>query len=87
MKKPKNWLLVEMYDGNYIFEDENEEFQVSVDRMGTMNPPFHIHFNQLKGEILKIGYKEGAYTSGAFEENDAIQKAYEMMEFINKHIK
>ena len=69
MKKPENWRLVEMYEGNYIFEDDKEQFQVSVDRMGRMRPPYHIHFNQLKGDILKIGLNEGAYTSSASEEN------------------
>lgn len=87
MKKPNNWRLVEMYEGNFLFEDEKEEFQVSVDKMDEMSPPYHIHFNQLKGDILKVGLNEGAYTSSAFEENAAIQVAYEMMNFINKHPK
>lgn len=84
--KPENWQLVEMYEGNYLFEDSGH-FQVSIDKMGRMSPPYFIHFNQLKDEILTIGFREGAYTSSAYEENAAIQKAYEMMEFINIHIK
>ncbi|OEY71962.1 hypothetical protein [Salegentibacter salarius] len=87
MKKPNNWRLVEMYEGNYIFEDINEEFQVSLDKMGRLSPSYHIHFNQLKGENCQIGYKEGAYNSSASEKNTALQKAYEMMDFINKHKK
>lgn len=75
-----------MYEGNYIFEDDNEEFQVSVDKMGRMTPPYHIHFNQFKGQKVKIKLQDGSYASNAFNEESAIKRAYEMMSFINSKI-
>ncbi|MCC8361013.1 hypothetical protein [Salinimicrobium sediminilitoris] len=85
MKRPSNWQLVEMYEGNFIFQDSQEEFQVSVDRMGRMTPPYHVHFSHLKDKLLRIGVSESTYSANAYDENAAMGKAYEMMEFINRN--
>ncbi len=82
---PKNWKLIEAYDGNFIFEDDLQEFSVSVDQMGAMNPPYEICYQQLKGEYTKIRFEKGGYSTHGFDEKQAIQKAVEMMLFINKN--
>lgn len=79
---PENWRLEEEYDGNFIFENDTDEFSVVVDQMGRMSPPYSINFQQLKGTFIKIGFENGAYSTHAFSETEALQKAVEMMEFI-----
>lgn len=79
---PDSWNLVEAYEGNFIFENNPEEFSVVVDQMGRMSPPYSINFQQLKGTFIKIGFENGAYSTHAFSETEALQKAVEMMEFI-----
>jgi hypothetical protein len=81
---PKNWKLSETYDGNFIFENEPEEFSVTVDQMGRMSPPYSINFQQLKGTFTKIGFEHGAYSTQAFSETEALPKALEMIEIINQ---
>lgn len=80
---PEFWKLAEAYDGNFIFENDPEEFSVVVDQMGRMSPPYSINFQQLKGTFNRIGFENGAYSTHAFSEEEAIQKAFEMMKFIN----
>ncbi len=81
---PENWKLVESYDGNFIFEDELQEFCVSADFTKDIKPPYEIWFNQLKGSFTRIGFEDGAYSAHAFNETEALQKAVEMMGFINR---
>ncbi len=80
---PKNWNLVEEYDGNFIYEDVDEEFQVSIDFTNQLQHPYLICFQQLQGTFTKIGFENGAYSTHAFEEPEAKTKALEMMMFIN----
>jgi|GEM_PF-6417054 hypothetical protein len=81
---PKNWKLVEDYDGNFIYENIGAEFQISIDFTEQLQPPYSIYFNQLQGTFTKIGIEDGAYSTHAFSETEALQKAVEMMEFINR---
>lgn len=81
---PENWKLVESYDGTFIFEDELQEFCVSADFTEDIKPPYEIWFNQLKGNFTRIGFEDGAYSAHAFNETKALQKAVEMMGFINR---
>ena len=80
---PENWNLVEEYEGNFIFVDDNQEFSVSIDQMGRMDPPYEISYQQLKGESTKIGFDNGCYSSYATNESQALHRAFEMMKFIN----
>lgn len=82
----ENWKLIEKYDGNYIFENENEEFQVTIDDMGGLIPRFSICFQQLKGNFTKIGIEDGAFATHTNEEAEALTSAMEMMRFINKKL-
>lgn len=82
----KNWKLAEAYEGNFIFENDSEEFSVSVDLMGRMSPPCSINFQQIKGTFIRIGFEDGAYSTHAFSETKALKRAVEMKEFINKKI-
>lgn len=79
---PENWNLVEEYEGNFIFEDAEKEFSVSIDQMGAMDPPYEISYQQLKGEFTKIGFENGGYSTYAKDESQALHKAVEMMKFI-----
>ena len=54
--------------------------------MGRMSPPYSINFQQLKGSFSRIGFEDGAYSTHAFSEAEALEKAIKMMEFINKKI-
>ena len=80
---PENWNLVEEYEGNFIFEDSEEKFSVSIDHMGRMDPPYEIAYQQLQGEFTKIGFDNGGYSSYATNESQALHRAFEMMKFIN----
>ena len=80
---PKTWELVEEYEGNFIFENELKEFQVAIDNMGAFNPRYCINFQQLSGTFVKIGFEDGAYSTHAFDQEEALSKAIKMMEFIN----
>ena len=80
---PENWTLAEEYDGNFIYEDVDEEFQISIDFTEQIQPPYSICFQQLEGSFTKIGFEDGAYSTHAFEESEAKTKALEMMMFIN----
>ena len=81
---PENWKLVESYDGTFIFEDELQEFCVSADFTENMDPTYEIWYNQLKGTVTRIGFENGGYSTHAFNEIEALQKAVEMMVFINR---
>lgn len=82
-KLPDNWKLVEEYEGNFIYENKEKDFQVSIDNLGNLSPQYYIHFHQLMDLFVKIGFEDGAYTTHAFEETEAKRKAVEMMQFIN----
>lgn len=80
---PKNWILVEEYDGNYIFENLNKTFCINIDYISNCKYPYSISFLQLKEQKIKIGFENGAYVSHSKLLSDAHLKAKEMMEFIN----
>ena len=84
---PDNWHLEEKYEGNFIFEDAENQFSVSVDKMGNFTPPYEINFQQLSGTFTKIGFEDGAYSAHAANEEEALEKAYKMMTFISRKMK
>ncbi|MDT0650579.1 hypothetical protein [Autumnicola edwardsiae] len=84
---PDNWYLAEQYEGNFIFEDAENKFSVSVDKMGIFTPPYEINFQQLNGTLTKIGFEEDAYSAHAANQEEALEKAYEMMAFISRKMK
>lgn len=80
---PVNWHLVEEWDNNFIFEDFKGNFCVNVCCTERLSPSYNIGFSQLKGDNTLIGYDNGAYTTNAYTREAALQKAYEMMAFID----
>lgn len=82
-KLPQNWKLVEEFEGNFIYENEQKDFQVCIDNMGNTFPRYYIDFQQLSGLFIKIGFEDGVYSTHAFREPEAKLKAIEMMQFIN----
>lgn len=80
---PDNWNLVEEFEGNFIYENEDKDFQVSIDNMGEFVPRYSICFQQLADETIRIGFEDGAYSAHAFKEPEAKTKAFAMMQFID----
>ena len=80
---PTNWILVENWDNNYIFENSNRSFGVNVTFTEQFNIPYDIGFSQLKGDFNLIGYEDGAYSTNANTQSEALKKSYEMMVFID----
>jgi len=80
---PENWKMVESYDGTFIFEDELQEFCISADFTENMDPPYEIWYNQLRRTFTRIGFENGCYSTHAFNEMQAIERAIEMMNLIN----
>jgi len=84
---PKNWHLVEEWDENFIFENYDCSFSVDVSFTEQCINPYSISFNQLKGIFTLIGFENGAYSTHAVTKEEAIEKAFEMMLFIDKFSK
>ncbi|HEY3372390.1 MAG TPA: hypothetical protein VGK10_16160 [Prolixibacteraceae bacterium] len=80
---PINWILVEEWDNNYIFENSNRSFAVNVTFTQQFALPYEISFSQLKGEFNLIGYEDGAYSTNAVTKAKALQKSFKMMLFID----
>ena len=81
---PKNWHLVEEWDNNFIFENSDLDFSVEITFTEQCATPYSIGFNQLKGVFTLIGFENGAYATHASTKSEAIEKAIEMMLFIDK---
>jgi hypothetical protein len=71
---PDKWQLIEQWDSNFIYENEDKTFCVNVDFTNNFYKPYSIGFNQLKGNFVVIGYDYGAYSINAFIEIEAIEK-------------
>lgn len=80
---PINWILVEEWDNNYIFENRNRNFAVNVTFTQQLEFPYEIGFSQLKGDFILIGFENGAYSTHATNKAEALQKSFEMMAFID----
>ena len=80
---PTNWILVEEWDNNYIFENSNRSFYVNVTFTEQFELPYDIGFSQLKGDFNLIGFENGAYSTNATTKEEALKKSFEMMFFIN----
>ena len=81
---PENWHLVEEWDNNFIFENNNSSFYVNVNFTEQCDIQYSIDFSQLKGIFNVIGNENGAYTTNASTKAEALRKAIEMMQFIDK---
>ena len=80
---PLNWILVEEWENNFIFENSNRSFSVNVTFTEKFDIPYDISFSQLKGDFTIIGYEDGAYSTYAYTKEEALQKSFEMMAFID----
>ena len=45
--------------------------------------PYNIGFSQLKRDFNLIGYEDGAYSTNANTQSEALKKSFEMMAFID----
>ena len=82
---PENWHLVEEWNNNnFIFENSDCIFSVEVTFTEQCAAPYSIGFCQLKGIFTLIGFENGAYGTHASKKSEAIEKAIEMMLFIDK---
>ena len=81
---PAGWHLVEEWDSNFIFENMDNSFCVNVTFTENCSSPYLISFNQLKGIFTLIGFEDGSYSTNAATIEIAIEKAIEMMIFIDK---
>lgn len=79
-----SWNLIEEWDSNFIFENTNSSFSVNVTFTEQCSVPYSINFSQLKEIYIVIGYEDGAYSTNATTKDEAIEKAIEMMLFIDK---
>ena len=80
---PINWILVEEWDNNFIFENSNQGFAVNVTFTEQSDIPYEISFSQLKGDFALIGFENGAYSTNAVTKTEALEKSFEMMLFID----
>lgn len=80
---PSNWMLIEEWDNNYIFENMDTNFCVNVNFTEQLDIPYDISFIQLKGDFNIIGTENGAYSTNAITKEEALQKSFEMMVFID----
>ena len=81
---PENWHLVEEWDNNLVFENSDNSFSVEVAFTERCSSPYSIGFSQLTGIFTLIGFENGAYSTNASVKSEAIDKAVEMMLFIDK---
>jgi len=81
---PENWHLVEEWDNNLVFENSDNSFSVEITFTIQCFRPYSIGFSQLKGIFTLIGFENGAYGSHSSIKSEALEKAIEMMLFIDK---
>lgn len=81
---PANWHLVEEWDSNFIFENTDNSFSVNITSTEQCSVPYSINFSQLKGIYTIIGFEDGAYSTNATTKDKALEKAIEMISFIDK---
>jgi hypothetical protein len=84
---PENWHLLEEWENNFIFRNDDDSFQVDVTFTEVCDYPYSIGLDQLRGIFTIIGIENGEYSTNAIEQDEALDKAYEMMKFINKFTK
>lgn len=80
---PTNWVLIEKWDNNYIFENIDKSFCVNINFTEQLEVPYDISFSQLKGDYNIIGHENGAYCTHSINKEEALNKANDMMLFIN----
>jgi len=81
---PENWHLVEEWENNFVFENSDNSFSVEITFTKQCSSPYSISFSQLKGIFTLIGFENGAYGSHSSIKYEALEKAIEMMIFIDK---
>jgi hypothetical protein len=85
-KLPKGWELIEEFEGSFVFENAKLNFSVNIDFEEQLKMPYMIEFLHSKGYLKLVNFDEGVYKVNALNEAVALQKAMEMMLFINKNI-
>jgi len=85
-KLPKGWELIEEWEGSFVFENSKLSFSVNVDFEAILAAPYMIEFVHTKGYLKLVNFNDGMYKVSALNEADALQKAWEMMNFINTNI-
>lgn len=85
-KLPKGWELIEEWEGSFVFENSKLSFSVNVDFEAILAAPYIIEFVYTKGYLKLVNFNDGMYKVSALNEADALQKAWEMMNFINTNI-
>jgi hypothetical protein len=80
---PTDWKLAEDYDGIFVYEDGSKNFAVNIDYNPRLLYPYHISFTQLKGDRIRVGIENGAYTTDAKNLTEAQEKAVKMMQFLS----
>lgn len=84
---PDNWTLVQEWGQNLIFENKDRSFSVNVTFTPQLMMPYEIGFKQLKGDFIRIGTEDGAYSTHAATKAEALQKSVEMMLFIDSKLR
>lgn len=81
---PENWILVESIEGNFVFEDNLQEFCVAIDQTGEASRPYQIGYRQLRGICVKAKLEAGENLKHAVNEIQAMYRATEFMLMINR---
>jgi hypothetical protein len=85
-KLPKGWELIEEWEGSFVFENSKLSFSVNVDFEAMLAAPYMIEFVHTKGYLKLVNFNDGMYKVSALNEEDALNKAKQMMSFINTNI-
>ena len=80
---PPSWHFIEELEGSFVYENSSRTFSVYIDFDASLKTPYIIGYQQLEGEFEMIDTGDDPYTTGAQTEEEAMEKALLMMEFIN----
>lgn len=81
-KIPNSWTLFDEFEGNFIFRNVAETMQVSISFDSHFEFPYCIDFQQLQGIFVLWAIEDGAYISHSSTEEEAFEKAIQMMDAI-----
>ena len=86
-KLPRNWSLIEEFEGSFVFENNSGSFSVFIDFDDKKKLPFQIGYEQLEGDFELIELEDdSAFTSSALTLEEAYDKAVLFMDFIDNQI-
>lgn len=83
MNLPPTWHFIEELEGSFVFENSSRTFSVYVDFELGKSVPYTIGYDQLEGDYELIDAGDDTFTTGAKTQEEALEKALLMMEFIN----